>query len=440
MPAGFRSTTQVSKGSRVPYIEWRGNSCRVRWDTGRVNPDTGKRIYDSKSRSDWTEEEAYKFGLDRESDLRNGRLVARADGRITFKDWSDLWIKSIDLDPTSIHQYRKLLRAQLVPEWGATPLNEISTIRYNVWMKRLKAKHAANYVRSIRILFGMLMNDAVSHQPPLINTSPVPKENRRRGRYVRPVKEEKEQVATGDLHALAENALEVWGFTGYVFMLTKAYTGMRLGEMFGLRREFVGPNWPECDEDKQRREKALKRYRGEDPLDVIRVQWQHKYRKDPDRPDDKGVPILALPKYGSERTLVIPPFLAALHHELLDSHDSEWLFPAMSGGPLLTTDFNTYYWKPVRDGHKARAGRYARPELKPVEAFAGKRIHLMRHAHSPHLEEDGVSDVAIEERLGHILQGVRGVYSDVTLGMERKIVQVLQARWEREHDGGGEAN
>ncbi|NUL13267.1 integrase [Streptomyces lunaelactis] len=420
----------------MPYIEWRGNSCRVRWDTGRVNPETGKRLYDSHSRSDWTEDEALKYGLDRESDLRNGRMVAKADGKITLKDWSDLWIQSIDLDPTSIHEYRKRLRAQIIPEWGSTPLNEISTIKFNVWMKRLRAKYSANYVRDLRLLFTMLMDDAVSHQPPLINISPVPRVNRRRGRYIRPVKEEKATVLTEDLHQLAENARQVWGFTGYVFILTKAYTGMRLGEMFGLRREFAGSNWPECDEDKQRREKALKRYCGKDPIDVIRVQWQHKYLRDPERPDDVGVPILALPKYGSERSLVIPLFLAALHRELLASHDSEWVFPALSGGPLLTTDFNTYYWKPIRDGHDARVGRYARPKLAPVEAFKGKRIHLMRHAHSPHLEEDGVADVAIEERLGHILQGVRGVYADVTPTMERHIVQVLQQRWEKAQSGG----
>ncbi|MFG3476404.1 integrase [Streptomyces sp. NPDC047980] len=423
----------------MPYIEWRGNSCRVRWDTGKVNPETGRKIYDSLSRSDWTEDEAREYGLDRESDIRNGRMVARADGKILLKDWADLWIKSIDLDPTSVYEYRKRLRAQILPEWEDVPLNEISTIKYNVWMKRLRAKYSTNYVRDIRLLFTMLMDDAVSHRPPLINVSPVPRENRRRGRYVRPMKEKKAQVSTADLHQLADNAREVWGFTGYVFMLTKAYTGMRLGEMFGLRREFTAPNWPESDPDKDRREEALRRYRGNDPLDVIRVQWQHKYVKDPDRPDEKGVPTLALPKYGSERSLVIPPFLAALHRELLESHDSEWVFPAMGGGPLLQTDFNSYYWKPIRDGHDARTGRYARPALNAVEPFAGKRIHLMRHAHSPHLEEDGVAEVAIEERLGHILQGVRGVYSDVTVGMERKIVQVLQARWEKAQDGGGEA-
>lgn len=416
----------------MPWIEWRGNSCRVRWETGKVDPVTGRKIYESKSSTEWTEQEAYDYGLDRESDIRNHRHVARADGRITFEAWSQLWLQTLELDPSSVYSYQKFLRAQLIPEWGPMPLNEITTLRYQTWMRRIKSTYSANYARSLRILFGMIMDDAVSHRPPLIPMTPVPPHKKRRGRYVRPEREEKTEVPTADLHLLAENARQVWGFTGYVFMLTKAYTGMRLGEMFGLRREFVGPNWPECETDPKVRARALERYCGKKPMPVIRVQWQHKYVKDPDRPDEKGVPTLALPKYASVRTLVIPPFLADLHRELLESHDSEWLFPAMDGGPLLTTDFNTYYWKPVRDGSDARVGRYARPALPAVPSFTKKRIHLLRHAHGPHLEEDGVADLAIEERLGHVVQGVRGVYRHVTPEMERKVVDVLQRRWERE--------
>lgn len=416
----------------MPWVERRGNSVRVRWDTYRTDPETGRKIFDSKSRTEWTEDEAYTYGLDRESEARNGRYITRSDGRVKFKDWAAMWLAAQDLDPTSIQVYRKRLRAQLLPAWGETYVNEISSLAYLAWKQRLERDYSENYARDMRILFSMMMDDAVTSRPPLIQVSPVPKQNRRRGRYVRPTREKKVEVPTSDLHQLAENAREVWGFTGYVFQLTKAYTGMRLGEMFGLRREFMAGNWPDSEEDKELREFAKARYCGKEPMDVLRVQWQYKYVKDPAHPEKPGVPTLAPPKYGSLRTLVIPPFLAELHRQLLESHDSEWAFPALDGGSLLTTDFHTYYWKPVRDGHGARVGRYARPELPAVESFRGKRIHLIRHAHGPHLEEDGVPDMAIEERLGHVVQGVRGVYRTVTPKMERQVISVLQARWERE--------
>jgi integrase len=143
------------------------------------------------------------------------------------------------------------------------------------------------------------------------------------------------------------------------------------------------------------------------------------------------VPTLALPKYGSKRNLVLPPFLAGLLAELLESHDSEWVFPAMDGGPLLQTDFSTYYWDPVLNGAPERTGRYARPKIPAVEGIEEMPPHGLRHGQKVWNDEDGHPRVVVEERMGHILQGVEGVYSHVTPAMEMRVAQTLQARWER---------
>ncbi|MBQ1165661.1 hypothetical protein KBZ21_47560, partial [Streptomyces sp. A73] len=52
------------------------------------------------------ENEAYEYGLDRESDVRNLRPVSRHSGRIATKPWSLTWLSTLDLDPTSINHYR----------------------------------------------------------------------------------------------------------------------------------------------------------------------------------------------------------------------------------------------------------------------------------------------------------------------------------------------
>jgi len=57
--------------------------------------------------------------------------------------------------------------------------------------------------------------------------------------------------------------------------------------------------------------------------------------------------------------------------------------------------------------------------------------HGLRHGHKVWLDEDGHPRVVVEERMGHILQGVEGVYSHVTPTMEQRVAQTLQARWER---------
>ncbi|MBQ1165781.1 hypothetical protein KBZ21_48165, partial [Streptomyces sp. A73] len=74
--------------------------------------------------------------------------------------------------PTSINHYRKILRAQIWPHWGSTPLVEITTHQYKAWKNSLEATDSANYVRDILKVFGMLMDDAVDHRPPLLPASP----------------------------------------------------------------------------------------------------------------------------------------------------------------------------------------------------------------------------------------------------------------------------
>jgi integrase len=58
--------------------------------------------------------------------------------------------------------------------------------------------------------------------------------------------------------------------------------------------------------------------------------------------------------------------------------------------------------------------------------------HGLRHGTKAWFDEDGVhSRVAIKERMGHRIQGVEGVYSQVTPAMELQIAESLQERWEK---------
>ena len=76
-------------------------------------------------------------------------------------------------------------------------------------------------------------------------------------------------------------------------------------------------------------------------------------------------------------------------------------------------------------------GRNQRPAIPAVPDFAGKRIYLIRHGHKSWLDEDGHSRFAVESRMGHEVPGVEGLYSSVTVPMERAIMKSLQERWER---------
>ncbi|GGT54798.1 hypothetical protein P6B95_09170 [Streptomyces atratus] len=203
-----------------------------------------------------------------------------------------------------------------------------------------------------------------------------------------------------DVHQLALNASVFWGFPGYVFILTMAFTGMRPAELYALRREYAHPTWPASDPDDEQREESIERYLVEQTMPAIRVQYQHQWKA--------SVLTLLPPKYDSHRTLVIPRFLAELLEMLLDSHDSEWVFPSINGGPLAKANFTYRYRGKIADGRETSTPRSTwrpLPGWPTVKAYAGKRLYLL-------------------------LAGVEGTYSNVTPTMERAIMDSLQVRWQ----------
>jgi hypothetical protein len=155
-------------------------------------------------------------------------------------------------------------------------------------------------------------------------------------------------------------------------------------------------------------------------------------------------PTLAGPKYDSYRTLVIPPFLHEIHKALLASHASPWVFPTITGKHLLTTEFTQTYWRPIRDGAPERKPRprymqHVRPKIPAVPEMADQDIYRLRHWHRELLDEPGadIARVAKEARMGHEVAGMEGVYTKVTIGMEVRIVEYLQAVWEKHVVAGG---
>ncbi|MGW6741734.1 integrase [Streptomyces sp. NPDC055025] len=430
----------------MPWVEWRGNSCRVRWETGKLHPETGKKLFDSKSSTKWTEEEAYDYGLDRESDVRNDRYISRRDGAVLMRDYCRTWLDTLDVGHLRDKAIRSMLRLYIVPRWGETAVGDIKPTAYRAWKKQLKAlpNIGEKYGEEILTVFSMLMDDAVDDE--LRTSSPVPKgKKQKRGKYKKKPRERKREMRIEDVHQLACNALTFWGLDGFVFVWTMATTGMRPAELYALQRVYSHPTWPASDplddpeeEDrKERHAEDVERY-GPAIMPAVRVQWQHQR--------EGGMLKLFPPKYESRRTLVVPPFLAELLELLLASHDGEYVFRSITGGLLANANFTYHYWRPIADGRDAspeferlRLGqpqkvRSRRPVPKiPTTSYGGKRLYLLRHGHKEWIDEAGGmhSRIAVESRMGHEVAGVEGLYSNVTAAMERRIMDSLQERWER---------
>jgi hypothetical protein len=422
----------------MPYIEARGGSIRVKWWNGQYHLDadgkpTKRKKYDSASGPSPTakfqdEQEAYNYGLDREYEVRHGKGIAKTTSSTLMKEYVWTWFKAADIRPNSMKTYRSILKSVIEPYWAQRPVGDITAIEYDAWKRQISDEYSDNYASAIRGVFKMLMEDAVLKYK-MRGESPII-EQRRRGRYKKKqTRRVKHELPFAAVHQLAVNAYHVWGYTGWAYIWTLAFTGMRPpGEMVGLQRGFASPNWPASDPVPGRGRDAAKRYKG---MHALRVQHQAYYV------DHK--PTLAGPKYDSYRTLVMPLFLHEIHAALLASHSSPWVFPAMTGGHLLTTEFTQNYWRPIRDGAeerkpRAKYMRYARPAIPAVPEMAEQDLYRLRHWHRELLDEPGadIPTVAKEARMGHEMVGVEGIYTRVTLSMEERIVEYLQGVWEKE--------
>ncbi|MFC7983873.1 integrase [Streptomyces sp. NPDC057336] len=424
----------------MPYPEQRGNKWRVRWNTGKKHPETGRWLYDSQGGFD-SREAAIAYGLDRESDIRNQRYTSRRDGAIPMSEYCRTWQQTLDVGHLRRRNIESFIRLYIEPHWGEMAVADIRPSAYRAWELWLKDQPniGDRYRNEILLVFSMMMDDAVDDG--LRQASPVPK-RKRRGKYVKKKKERKRNLRMEDVHQLACNALQFWGFAGYVFQFMIPFTGMRPAELYALRREYCHPAWPAADplddpdeEDREERHADdLERY-GPSLMPAVRVQWQHQR--------DSGELKLFPPKYGSRRTLVLPRFLTELLEILLASHEGQYVFPSINGGLLANANFAYHYWRPIADGRGAseefervRLGqkqlvdsRRPLPEIPAVASWKGKRQYLLRHGHKEWLDEDGHSRIAVETRMGHEVAGVEGLYANVTPAMEKRIAEALQRRW-----------
>ncbi|NEA52338.1 integrase [Streptomyces sp. SID10815] len=422
----------------MPWVEVRGGNIRVKWWAGEYKTDadgkpTKKKSYESASGPEpgvpfQDEGEAYNYGLDREHDVRHGKHIPRASAKTLMETYCWLWFERAELRPNSQRTYRSMLRAVIVPYWGARPVGDISALEYDLWKKQVRASYSDNYASQLLGLFRMLMTDSILKYKLRTETPII--EQPRRGRYEKKQTRRVKRIMPIEVvHQLATNAYQVWGFTGWTYIWTIAFTAMRPpGEMYGLQRGYASPTWPASEPDRERREEAEERYKD---MHVLRVQYQLYYV------DSK--PTLAAPKYDSHRSLVVPSFLHDMHVALLASHCKPWVFTSKTGKALLGTQFARDYWHPIRDGRKEtrpekkQYERFIRPAVPAVEAMAGQDLYRLRHWHRELLDEPGadIARVAKEARMGHELPGVEGVYSMVTQAMEERIVEYLEGVWEK---------
>lgn len=380
-----------------------------------------------------TEQEALDWGRVQEAEARAKRWNDPRKGDITVAAWIAEWSKGQDLAETTVDNYTYMIRAHILPHFVDRTLSSLDPLEIAAWQKDIRGRgYAPSVAAKARSVFGTILSDAVDAKR--ITTNAAAK-RRGRGRQDLNASTTEESLWLNEhqVLAVAERASMISGRPDeFVEVILRAYTGMRGGEIRGLERKYC-------------------------KLGNVRVEWQLR--------EVAGRFIKAPPKHNSRRDIPLPPFLTALMSEHLkrvksekcECHKGDYVFRAQGGPHMGRTNFANRYFRLAVDGlpipYKTRArlpllvnsegrlvirrGRVDRAwmEARAVASWLpiipGATPHDLRHSQKTWGHDDGIPEVALNERLGHKMQGMDRIYLHVAPETRQKILEALEARWLR---------
>ncbi|MFC7483146.1 tyrosine-type recombinase/integrase [Luedemannella flava] len=270
----------------MAWVEKRGDQWRVRFrsDDGSVATDS----------SHPTKTAANARARAIETDQRRDVFISPEHGKITLAEWVDQWLDAHDVGAATFERYRSHLDNHILPRFGTSALNTITRMAVKRWVKDLNQRRADSTVASILSLLSMIMGEAVEERR-------IPMNPCRRLRHASAARPERPWASAAQVNEIAARV----SAANRALIITAAYTGMRWGELTGLRR-------PNCK------------------LDDGRIFID---------PDDGalhevgGHLELGPPKTpAAVRDILLPPFLIELLHAHLKTHDHEHVFIGRDGG------------------------------------------------------------------------------------------------------------
>jgi integrase len=338
----------------MAYAEKRGRLWRARWrgPDGTLESQPGFQ----------TRKAAEDYGRDQEAAIRGNTYIDPRASRINLTEWVNQWYPSLDLERTTLANYRYHIEVHILPALGDRLLDAITAAEIAIWERKITASgYSRRTARDARATLTTVLNDAI---PRHIQVNPA---QRRRGkgrkgqlRIERIAKAAKAWPTPLEALLVAERCAALSGHdTDFVMVITLAYTGMRWSEIIGLT--------PACVH--------------RDRIDISWKLYELRSRF-----------YLGRPKDGSIRIADLPPFLAGLlarqlaaaasHRCTCRGTDPPWcpgddyVFLGPGHGHFRRSSYGERFFRPAADGwYPARGQRPRMPVLADVGgAFPGRPV------------------------------------------------------------------
>ena len=375
------------------HIRKRGkNSWAVVVDLGR-DPATGRR------RQKW-----FAHKTRREAEAHLAQIVAAMQGggwtppaKMLLRDFFDQWLRDYAagaVGPVTLRNYADTIRVHLKPGLGHVPLSMLSPQAIQGYLSRkLQNGLSPTSVQAHYRLLHEVLGHAVKWG--LLSRNPAAQVTAPRRRRFEPQVWDEEQVRLFLAEAKRSSRY-------YPLYLTAILTGMRAGELAGLR-------WQDVDL----------------ALGVASVR-QTLYRLDGSKAAGEAPRVLfKTPKTAAGRRAVALPeaVVAALRDLRADQEENR---------RLLGADYHDHglvFCQPT--GKPLHLDNVVRRDFHRVIERAGVprvRFHDLRHLHASYLARAGVPPKVAQERLGHATPGfTMQVYTHVLAGQQAAAASAVEA-------------
>ena len=161
---------------------------------------------------------------EQKSAIRNDTWVDPGRSKMTVGQWSETWMAGrVHLKPKTLSSYRSLLATRVLPTWNTVPLTKIRHSDVVAWVAAMRAELSASRTRQAYHLLSSMLDDAVKDNRLARNPATgvgLPRLPRSDRRYL--THQQLADLADGcGPHRL--------------MVLVAGYTGLRWGELTGLR-------------------------------------------------------------------------------------------------------------------------------------------------------------------------------------------------------------
>ena len=295
--------------------------------------------------------------------INSGEFIDPRTSATPFRELVETWKRTrvAKLAPKTRERYDSILRTYLLPAFGSTPIGRLGRPEIKEWFSTLDTSPAT--ARKVQIVLSSILSEGV--ELGLLRDNPA-----RALRLATPPRRDMTVLTAAEIRALAEAITRP---QDRLAVYVAAYTGLRAGELWALRR---------ADVDVDGRRLVVGRTLTSESGRLI---FRNATKTD-----------------GSRRVVSLPTFLAnmlATHLDGMPGDPAALVFTAPGGGGTSR--------RPAGEGGPVRHELFVRRAFRPAVKAAlpankhNLRWHDLRHTCASLLIHSGASVLLVQKRLGH---------------------------------------